>query len=134
MKPLASGLRSVINHMRHLDRRLGTRGDTRRILVDARTAMNVTMVAPVVRAMQHDARIAFYGTAHEEPGRIKQIYGEAPAVRTIHPRLAALVRFDAYLVSDFLWAPLLRGTRRVQVFHGVGGKYGFDAPDSSMRE
>ena len=33
-----------------------------------------------------------------------------------------------------MWAPLPRETARVQMFHGVGGKYGFDAPDRSMRE
>jgi CDP-glycerol glycerophosphotransferase (TagB/SpsB family) len=44
------------------------------------------------------------------------------------------MKFDAYIASDFMWATLPRGTRRVQVFHGVGGKYGFDAPDRSMRE
>jgi CDP-glycerol glycerophosphotransferase (TagB/SpsB family) len=33
-----------------------------------------------------------------------------------------------------MWASLPRGTARIQVFHGVGGKYGFDAPDRSMRE
>ena len=33
-----------------------------------------------------------------------------------------------------MWAPLLRETARIQMFHGVGGKYGFDAPDRSMRE
>jgi hypothetical protein len=33
-----------------------------------------------------------------------------------------------------MWASLPRGTCRIQVFHGVAGKYGFDAPDRSMRE
>jgi hypothetical protein len=32
-----------------------------------------------------------------------------------------------------MWQTLPRGTRRIQVFHGVGGKYGFDAPTTSMR-
>ena len=44
------------------------------------------------------------------------------------------MKFDAYIASDFMWASLPRGTNRVQVFHGVGGKYGFDAPTRSMRE
>ena len=44
------------------------------------------------------------------------------------------MKFDAYIASDFMWASLPRGTCRVQVFHGVAGKYGFDAPDRSMRE
>ena len=63
------------------------------------------------------------------------IYREAAgrAARSI-PRRAALMRFDAYVASDFMWATLPRGTCRIQMFHGVGGKYGFDAPTASMRE
>jgi CDP-glycerol glycerophosphotransferase (TagB/SpsB family) len=91
------------------------------------------MVAPVVRAMERDRRVQFFFTASEEPQRIREIYREAPDVRTIAPRRAALMKFDAYVASDFMWATLPRGTCRVQVFHGVGGKYGFDAPDRSVR-
>jgi hypothetical protein len=42
------------------------------------------------------------------------------------------MRFDAYLASDFMWQPLPRGTCRIQMFHGVGGKYGFDAPTEPL--
>jgi CDP-glycerol glycerophosphotransferase (TagB/SpsB family) len=56
------------------------------------------------------------------------------SIRLIEPRRAAMIRFDAYVASDFMWARLLRDTMRVQVFHGVGGKYGFDNPDASMRD
>jgi CDP-glycerol glycerophosphotransferase (TagB/SpsB family) len=39
------------------------------------------------------------------------------------------------LTADFLWARLPRGTRRVQTFHGVAGKYRtvYDSPADSMR-
>lgn len=134
MTPIAGALQRVIHHVHQLDHRISRRSGTRRILVDARTAVNFTMIAPVFRAMERDARVAFYFTANEEPRRMAQIYREAPDVRTIHPKRAALIKFDAYVASDFMWAPLLRGTSRVQIFHGVGGKYGFDAPDRSMRE
>jgi CDP-glycerol glycerophosphotransferase (TagB/SpsB family) len=33
-----------------------------------------------------------------------------------------------------MWATLPRGTARIQMFHGVDGKYGFDAPTESMRQ
>ena len=34
-----------------------------------------------------------------------------------------------------MWATLPRGAgARIQMFHGVGGKYGFDAPPGSMRQ
>lgn len=125
---------AALSGVRSLDTRLSRRSGRRRILVDSRTPVNFTMVAPVVRAMERDPRIEFYFTASEEPQRTAEIYHEAPDVRTIHPSRAAMMKFDAYVASDFMWASLPRGTNRVQVFHGVGGKYGFDAPDRSMRE
>ena len=135
---------TLLRGVRQLDKRLTRRSDRRRILVDARTPVNFTMVAPVFRAMQADPRVEFYFTATEEPAKMPEIYHEALSaaaalnetgrIRLIHPRHAAVVRFDGYIASDFMWAPLLRDTARIQIFHGVGGKYGFDAPDRSMRE
>ncbi len=131
---MSAVVRSVLRRVRDLDKRLSRHPGERRILVDARTPVNFTMVDPVFRAMARDPRVSFSFTASEEPGRMKAIYRDAGHARTIHPTRAALVRFDAYVASDFMWAPLARGTARVQMFHGVGGKYGFDAPDRSMRE
>ena len=125
---------TLLRGVRGLDKRLSRRSDRRRILVDARTPVNFTMVAPVYRAMQADPRVEYYFTASEEPARIPEIYREAQGIRLINPRRAAVIRFDAYIASDFMWATLLRDTARIQIFHGVGGKYGFDAPDRSMRE
>jgi CDP-glycerol glycerophosphotransferase (TagB/SpsB family) len=126
--------RSFIEGVRRLDTRLSRRGGIRRVLVDARTPVNFTMIAPVFRAMSGDARVRWYFTASEEPHRLADIYREAPNVNLVHPRVATLMKFDAYIASDFMWASLPRGTKRIQIFHGVGGKYGFDAPDRSMRE
>jgi CDP-glycerol glycerophosphotransferase (TagB/SpsB family) len=83
--------------------------------------------------MAADPRIAFSFTASEEPRRLRDIYHEAPGISLVTPARARFMRFDAYLASDFMWQPLLRGTCRIQTFHGVGGKYGFDAPTTSMR-
>ena len=127
-------VRTLIRGVRELDKRFGRRSGQRRMLVDARTPVNFTMAAPIYHAMQQDPRIAFYFTATEEPGKMAQIYHEARGISLVHPKRAALMRFDAYIASDFMWAPLLRETNRIQIFHGVGGKYGFDAPDRSMRE
>jgi CDP-glycerol glycerophosphotransferase (TagB/SpsB family) len=133
----------LLHGVRRLDQRWSRRDGRRRILVDARTPVNFTMVAPVFRAMQADPRVEYYFTASEEPARMSAIYHEAmreessdthATIRLIEPRRAAMLRFDAYLASDFMWATLLRDTMRVQVFHGVGGKYGFDNPDASMRD
>ena len=128
--PLLSG---ALESLRRADRLIGQRGRRRRILVDARTPVNFTMVAPLYRAMAADPRVSFFFTASEEPDRLSEIYREAHGVRLVHPATARRMRFDAYVASDFMWQPLPRGTCRIQMFHGVGGKYGFDAPTTSMR-
>lgn len=122
-----------VDVVRRADRSFGQRSGRRSVLVDARTPVNFTMIAPVYRAMTADTRVDFYFTASEEPQRLAEIYREADGARLLHPSAARRMRFDAYVASDFMWQPLPRGTCRIQVFHGVGGKYGFDAPTSSMR-
>lgn len=122
-----------VDALRRADRSFGQRSGRRSVLVDARTPVNFTMVAPVYRAMSADNRVDFYFTASEEPHRLAEIYREAQGVRLLQPAAARRMRFDAYVASDFMWQPLPRGTCRIQVFHGVGGKYGFDAPTTSMR-
>jgi hypothetical protein len=106
----------------------------RHILVDARTPVHYTMFAPVHRAMAEDPRVRFSFVASEEPRQADTIFRDAgPDARIIHPRRALFERFDAYITSDFMWTPLLFQTCRIQMFHGVGGKYGFDAPTESLR-
>lgn len=106
-----------------------------RVLVDSRTPVNYEMVAPVVRAMRDDRRVQFGFTASEEPARLREIYRQAdPEAWLVGPGRAMLLKWDAYLTSDYMWATLPRGTVRIQMFHGVAGKYGFDAPSESLRE
>ena len=106
-----------------------------RVLVDSRTPVNYEMVAPVVRAMADDPRVRFGFTASESPDRLAEIYQDAPdGTWLVTPLRAALLKWDVYLTSDFMWARLPRGAARVQMFHGVAGKYGFDAPTESMRD
>jgi hypothetical protein len=126
---------TLLRTLRRLDNALHARRSTRQVLVDSRTPVNYEMVAPVVRAMAADPRVRFAFTASEEPDRLRDIYREAGADRwLVTPARAALMKWDAYLTSDFMWAALPRGASRIQMFHGVGGKYGFDAPTRSMRE
>jgi CDP-glycerol glycerophosphotransferase (TagB/SpsB family) len=132
MTGLLQALSDCRQRLRIFDERLSRRRGGRRILIDARTPVNYTMVAPVVRALEPDPRVEIFFTASEEPRKMSWIYQEAPQARLIHPSRATLMKFDAYIASDFMWATLPRGTTRVQVFHGVAGKYGFDAPDRSM--
>jgi hypothetical protein len=130
---MPSPLATSLDTLRRLDRAIGQRGGRRRILVDARTPVNYTMIAPIHRAMAADPRVSFFFTASEDPERLRDIYREAPGIPLVTPAAARWMRFDAYVASDFMWQPLPRGTCRIQVFHGVGGKYGFDAPTTSMR-
>jgi CDP-glycerol glycerophosphotransferase (TagB/SpsB family) len=94
------------------------------------------MAAPIHTALAADPRIRFYATASESPTAVRSIYRDAPRRLTlISPRRAAAMRFDAYLTADLLWARLPRGTKRIQMFHGVAGKFAhdYDTPESSMR-
>ena len=126
---------TLLRSLRRLDDALLPRGRVNQVLIDGRTAMNFEMVAPVVRALAFDDRIQFACTASEEPHRLSDIYAYAPTtIRRVSPQRAAFIKWSAYLTSDFTWATLPRGTRRVQMFHGVAGKYAFDAPTGSMRQ
>jgi hypothetical protein len=72
-----SVLSAPLEAVRRIDRAIGRRSARRRILVDARTPVNYTVVAPIHRAMAVDPRVAFYFTASEEPNRLRDIYREA---------------------------------------------------------
>jgi len=130
--------RDYIEWLRGLDKRWQRNrgGERRQILVDGRTAMNYATVAPIIEGLQKDPRIKIFLTASETPHLLKQIYADArPPHQLVKPKTAALMHFDSYLTADFLWARLPRGTRRVQTFHGVAGKYRtvYDSPAGSMR-
>src|SRR5580765_5087213 len=105
----------------------------RRILVDARTPVHYAMFAPVHRAMENDDRVRFSFIASDDPGQAASIFRDAgDDAGIVGPVAAALTKFDAYLTSDFTWTRLLHDTCRIQMFHGVGGKYGFDAPTEPL--
>ncbi|HEU0254200.1 MAG TPA: CDP-glycerol glycerophosphotransferase family protein [Pyrinomonadaceae bacterium] len=110
--------------------------DRRRLLVNARTAMNYATIAPIVERLQRDTRMDFYFAASEKPELTESIYaGAVKPFRFVTPRQARFIQFDVYLAADFLWMSLPRGARRVQTFHGVAGKYRtvYDSPSESMR-
>ena len=98
--------------------------------------MNYATMATIVEGLQKDLRIEVFLTASETPELLDKIYADArQPYQFVRPKVAAFMQFDAYLAADFLWARLPRGTRRVQTFHGVAGKYRtvYDSPDKSMR-
>ena len=127
-------LKRPITAARAVDRAAARWSGRRRVLVDALTPVNYALVAPIYERMRTDPRVTFYFTASEEPRRLAEVYGQAPEdLRLIHAARAAVMHFDAYVATDFTWALLPRGSCRIQMFHGVAGKYGFDAPAESMR-
>jgi hypothetical protein len=126
----------IIDSARALDIALTRRNDARTVLIDSTTAMNYVMTAPIQAAMSADPRIRFYATSSDTASPMSEIYRRAlPGTRLVSPLRAAAMRFDAYLTADLLWARLPRGTRRIQMFHGVAGKFShdYDTPQSSMR-
>jgi glycosyltransferase involved in cell wall biosynthesis len=129
--PLARAVRDLDKAWQRL-----RRPDARHVVFDARTAMEYAMMRPVHRRLMNDPRVATWLMSSERPHRVDEIFRDAPRDSAlISPRLAMLKRFDAYVAADFLWASLPRGTCRVQMFHGVAGKWSqlYDRPSSSMR-
>jgi len=109
----------------------------RTVVFDARSAMEYGMMAPLHRRLLADPRIRTHLMSSDRPEQAAAIFREAPRSAPIVGRREALLsRFDAYVAADFVWATLPRGTRRVQMFHGVAGKFRreYDAPDTSMRQ
>jgi hypothetical protein len=109
----------------------------RRVLVNAALPMEYAMMEPVYKRMRGDRRVEFHFTSTTHPQEMKHIFQDTDeSIRTITPRQAKWMKFDAYLAADLIWATLPRGTRRIQFFHGVAGKYAdlYDRPRRSLRE
>jgi len=132
-------LRPIVRWARSLDsrwQRLRNR-DYRLVLIDAGLPMEFSMIAPIYSRLQNDPRIKVFFTSTIRRNAASGTFAEAAGdTEIITPRRAALMKFDAYLAADFIWATLPRGTKRIQTFHGVAGKYGnvYDRPERSLRE
>ena len=129
----------IFSQVRALDTRLQRllHSERRRILINAGLPMEFSMIAPIHRRLSQDPRVEFFFTSSVHPDGARHIFADAAeAIEIISPSRAALMKFDAYLAADFIWAKLPRGTRRIQTFHGVAGKYSnvYDRPDHSLRE
>lgn len=110
--------------------------DVRRVLVYVRAPMNFVVMEPVYKRMAVDPRVKFYFTTSPGASRESEVYAEADSgVTVIDAAAAKWMKFDACLAADFIWMSLPRGTRRVQMFHGVAGKYAnvYDTPEQSAR-
>lgn len=98
--------------------------------------MNYVVMAPVYRRMAGDARVKFFFTTSQDASREAEVYSEAEGeLAVLRVSAVKYLKFDACLAADFIWLALPRGTRRVQMFHGVAGKYAnvYDTPAQSAR-
>jgi hypothetical protein len=110
--------------------------DLRRVLVYVRAPMNYIVMAPVYRRMANDPRVKFFFTTTDDASREADVFRDAEdGLVVLRASEARLMKFDVCLAADFIWMTLPRGTRRVQMFHGVAGKYAnvYDTPEESAR-
>ena len=99
------------------------------MLVEARTPMNLAVLAPVVRELQRDPRLVlrFTGPPREDLARAFDEIGAAAQIVT--RERAAWMRVDLYINADPWDAVTLhRAGRQINFFHGVAGKYDLDCP------
>ena len=111
--------------------------ERRRVLINAALPMEYAMIEPVYKRMRSDRRVEFYFTSTPHPEQMLHIFEDPDeSIRPIPPAQAKWMKFDAYLAADLIWAKLPRGTRRIQFFHGVAGKYAnlYDRPERSLGE
>lgn len=121
--------RRAVALARRIDFAAGRAWSSRRVLVEARTPMNLAVLAPVWRRLLSDARIDVRFTGYPRDD-LARAYAEAGiASRAVSRSVARLPRWDLYMNAD-PWdpAPLLRCRRRINFFHGVAGKYDLECP------
>lgn len=124
---LKEAIRDVDDAIDSLSRR------PRRIVFDARTPMNYVMWRPVAERLAADPRIEQWHMAGEERGRPEALYRRVGVTERVISRVEAqLMRFDLYVCADFVATWLRRRVRRLHIFHGVAGKYGFDEPPPTV--
>ena len=126
VRRVASG---VASRIRRLDQAVGRLAGRRRILVEARTPMNLAVLRPVLERLRCDARIRLQFTGPDRAD-LHAAFAELGVVSEVIGRRAATwTRFDLYVNSDPWEAVALRRVgRRLNFFHGVAGKYNLDCP------
>ena len=72
-------LKRVISTARGIDKQLQRwrAPERRRLLVNARTAMNFATTAPIVERLQRDERVEVYFTSSEDPEKVESIFADA---------------------------------------------------------
>lgn len=101
----------------------------RRVLVDARTPMNLAVLGPVWRAMLEDERLDVRFTGPDSDDLVRAFESSGVSGRVVARAQTRTRRWDLYMNAD-PWEPasLWRCRRQINFFHGVAGKYDLDCP------
>jgi hypothetical protein len=122
-------LRRIAHAARGLDHRLGRVSGSRRVLIEARTPMNLAVLRPVFTPLLSDSRIQLRFTGVPRPDLDLAFEEAGVSALTISREQARWRRFDLYVNADPWEAVTLRrAARRMNFFHGVAGKYDLDCP------
>jgi hypothetical protein len=121
--------RHAVALARRLDVAIGRVFRLPRVLVDARTPMNLAVLAPVWRHLLADSRLDVHFTGPERTDLQRALTSAGVAQRAVSRKAARVQRWDLYINAD-PWDPatLLRCRRRLNFFHGVAGKYDLECP------
>ena len=121
--------RRVAHGVRRVDHVVGRLAGRRRILVEARTPMNLAVIRPVLDHLRSDPRVRLLVTGPERADLHAAFAELGMADRAISRDAASWTRFDLYINADPWGAlSLRRVSRQLNFFHGVAGKYNLDCP------
>jgi hypothetical protein len=121
--------RRIATAARALDHRIGRVNGSRRVLIEARTPMNLAVLRPVFTPLLGDPRIQLYFTGVCRPDLDLAFEEAGVSAFTISRKQARWTRCDLYINADPWEAVTLRrAARRMNFFHGVAGKYDLDCP------
>ena len=122
-------VRRVASGVRKVDHAVGRLAGKRRILVEARTPMNLAVIRPVLERLRADPRVRLQFTGPDRDD-LRAAFQELGVSASVIDRAgASWSRFDLYVNADPWEAVSLRRvSRQLNFFHGVAGKYNLDCP------
>ena len=121
---------SLKRSLKWIDRSVGRLGGRRRVLFDVRTPVNAAVLRPLVTALADDPAIDWRFIVEQQRRDVFALLERNGwADRLVARGAARRQRWDLYVNADPWGAPwLLRCARRMNLFHGVAGKYDLDNP------
>ena len=115
--------------VRKVDHAVGRLAGKRRILVEARTPMNLAVLRPVFERLLTDSRLRVHFTGPERADLAAAFQELGVAESVVDRGRVRWRRFDLYVNADPWEAVWLRRVgRQLNFFHGVAGKYNLDCP------